>query len=191
MTDLTELEQKLKKYGWLDTVELNLGAKGKLSIPKILLDPEAGKRQFINQLREEGLSSEQIDDLINKGLTMTQAEEWKKNRAKWVAALRDPSRKQVAGRLGHQSTGGQCCMGVLAEIAGCTHEYYEKTNDELWDGDRQCAPWRAMEFVGLTKQVGSYLMYRSLLRDNDSGKTFAEIADIIEREPEGLFRDRP
>ena len=67
MTDLTRLEQKLNEHGWLDPIELDLGAQGKLSIPKILLDPDAGKRLFISQLRKEGLSSEQIADLINKG----------------------------------------------------------------------------------------------------------------------------
>ena len=66
MTDLTELEQKLKKYDWLETVEVNIGTTGKLSIPKILLVHGAGKRLFISQLREDGLSSEQIAFLINK-----------------------------------------------------------------------------------------------------------------------------
>ena len=82
MSDLTQLQQKLTKYDFLDHIELDLGAKGKLTIPKILLIPGAGKRLFISQLRKEGLSSEQIADLINKGIS-----------------VHDPSRKQLLGGI--------------------------------------------------------------------------------------------
>ena len=113
--------------------------------------------------------------------------EWRANRKAWVAALRDPSRKQVAGRLGHQSTGGQCCLGVLAEVAGCTHRRDEEWFDS-WDGVDGEAPKRAMEFVGLRSPCGQYTGSKTLIALNDNGFTFAEIADVIEREPQGLFR---
>ena len=139
---------------------------------------------------------------------MTDPKDWPKNRELWIAALRDPERRQTTGKLGHQDHGGQCCLGVLAEIAGC-----EYRRSGLWDGKRDNAPSRAIDFVGLRMGNGAYFsdarslvadndprslvadnrpfLYvdpRSLVADNDDGKTFAEIADIIEEEPEGLFR---
>ena len=111
------------------------------------------------------------------------AEEWRENRAKWVAALRDPSRTQVTGKLGHQEIGGQCCLGVLAEVAGC-----EYMSSGRWDNCSGFAPYRAMEFVGLKDAKGRYGKFFSLSIDNDSGKTFAQIAATIESEPQGLFR---
>ena len=115
---------------------------------------------------------------------MTDPKGWPRNRQRWTAALRDPKRRQTTGELGHQNENGQCCLGVLAEVAGCAYE------DGEWDGEVCVAPIRAMDFVGLRTSDGDYDAY-SLLGDNDNdyrrGKTFAEIADIIEEEPEGLF----
>jgi hypothetical protein len=34
----------------------------------------------------------------------------------WVAALRDPERKQVKGSLESATTGAQCCLGVLCDV---------------------------------------------------------------------------
>ena len=110
------------------------------------------------------------------------AEKWAANRRLWVEALRDPSRKQITGTLGHRECGGQCCLGVLAEVAGCEYMSYGR-----WDNRSGLAPRRAVEFVGLKSAKGFYGM-SSLATDNDRGKTFAQIADIIESEPPGLFR---
>ena len=118
---------------------------------------------------------------------MTQAEEWKANRAKWVEALRDPSRKQAFSMLGHPDSGGQCCLGVLAEVAGCTHQQDGYTGQDRWDGEDKVAPERAIEFVGLHDEVGSF-EDTTLADDNDRGMSLAQIADVIESEPEGLFR---
>ena len=113
---------------------------------------------------------------------MTDPKDWKANRAKWVEALRDPSRKQVTGTLGHQECGGQCCLGVLAEVAGCEYMSYGR-----WDNQSGLAPQRAVEFVGLNSAKGLYRR-SSLADDNDRGMSLAQIADIIESEPKGLFR---
>ena len=119
---------------------------------------------------------------------MTDPKDWPKNRELWIAALRDPKRRQIRGVLGHQDNDGQCCLGVLAEIAGCTPKIGIEA--ALWDGERTDVPSRAINFVGLRRGDGEYFSGdRSLVEDNDErGKTFAEIADIIESEPEGLFR---
>ena len=123
---------------------------------------------------------------------MTNPKDWPKNRELWTTALRDPKRRQIKKMLGHQDHGGQCCLGVLAEIAGCTY----RRSGFLWDCYCGEAPQLAMDFVGLRTSDGEYLrtsdgeyLNSSLTHDNDHrGKTFAEIADIIEEEPEGLFR---
>ena len=121
---------------------------------------------------------------------MTDPKDWPKNRQLWTTALRDPERKQTTGKLGHQDHGGQCCLGVLAEIAGCrhTHTVVIGSRRELWDGYSGEAPERARGFVGLRESDGAYVL-TSLTGNNDRGKTLAEIADIIESEPEGLFRE--
>ena len=116
---------------------------------------------------------------------MTDPKDWPKNRELWIAALRDPKRRQIKRKLGHQDHGGQCCLGVLAEIAGC-----EYRRSGLWDGKRDNAPSRAMDFVGLRMANGEYFSGGpSLVDDNDNDMSFREIADIIESEPEGLFRE--
>ena len=119
-------------------------------------------------------------------MRITTQADWPANRRLWAEALRDESRKQVTHRLGHQGSGGQCCLGVLAEVAGC--EYEDAPAGDCWDDSKVSAPQRAMNFVGLRTENAAY-RGSSLAGDNDAGKTFAEIADIIERKPEGLFRE--
>lgn len=112
------------------------------------------------------------------GLTL---EEIDANRKAWVAALRSGKYEQCHGAL--KNGIGYCCLGVLAEISG-----YDWSSWSLED-DQVASP-TAMAFVGLNTSVGD-LEYngasRSLAGLNDSGETFAKIADIIEREPTGLF----
>ena len=118
-------------------------------------------------------------------MTFADPKDWPANRRLWTEALRDPSRKRVTGRLGHQEDGGQCPLGVLAELAGC-----ERTGDG-WDHFAGALPKRAVEFVGLRSRTGFYAG-GSLVRDNDNEyMTFTEIADVIESEPAGLFREVP
>ena len=121
---------------------------------------------------------------------MTDPKDWPKNRELWIAALRDPKRRQIKGKLGHQDHGGQCCLGVLAEVAGCRFWLEEQDGVEVpfWSYSSDLAPTRARDFVGLRKSDGLYGL-SSLSSNNDSGKTFAEIADTIESEPVGLFRE--
>jgi hypothetical protein len=87
-----------------------------------------------------------------------------------------------------------CCLGVLAKLAGCTFSRLGSEFpyvDEL-DGD-QVAPRAAMNFVGLSKDDGRFIDDRGLTDTlagrNDSGASFAEIANIIESEPRGLFAE--
>ncbi len=104
----------------------------------------------------------------------------------WVAALRDPNAKQ--GRLTLEDLEGkQCCLGVLCRIA----EKYEITNSRendfsgaiFFEREFQILPDSVRNWAGIKSCTGDYENgERNLAQDNDEGKSFAEIADIIERE---------
>lgn len=114
--------------------------------------------------------------------------ELNENAKKWVAALRSGEYAQTQFALKNYK--GHCCLGV-----GC--DVYGKETGENWQ--EVCAIYKFMDssaqlpepvqkWFGLRSEAGRYKMADSLMADNDSRKrTFAEIADIIESQPEGLF----
>lgn len=112
-------------------------------------------------------------------------EQQKENRKKWVEALRSGKFEQCVGAL-HNGV-GHCCLGVLCEVAGYTAK---KGQDSYYRYEgiigEAALPIRA--FVGLSSPIGEYGGI-CLAELNDNGKSFAEIADIIESEPPGLFND--
>ena len=117
---------------------------------------------------------------------MTEPKDWKANRAKWVAALRETDRTQARGLL--QDTKGQCCLGVLCEVAGL-REVREEAGLYSYGGETTLPPAAALAFVGLFDAQGTYGDgTRSLALDNDSGTSFAQIAGFVESEPDGLFQ---
>jgi hypothetical protein len=123
---------------------------------------------------------------------MTRAQQ-KANRKLWIDALRSGKYRQTKEKL-KSTRGGMCCLGVLADLAGC--EWTPNDNERGFnaDGIWGYAPSKAMEFVGLVNRSGQfgdgdidgYKM--SLAALNDAGKRFKTIADIIESEPSGLFK---
>lgn len=103
------------------------------------------------------------------------------NAKKWVAALRGGEYRQGFGQL--VKNGRYCCLGVACEIA--MRDGVELPSDwRSWCN----LPYEPLRWVGLWTSFGDDIEGRSLSSLNDSGKTFAEIADIIESEPKGLFR---
>lgn len=117
-------------------------------------------------------------------------EQQKEHRKLWVEALRSGKYRQGEGAL--RSEDKFCCLGVLADIAGCIW-FGDDNNGWTANGDDTIAPDSAVAFVGL-KDCGGVFAERNvdgtpkaLWRLNDSGVSFTEIADIIEREPIGLF----
>lgn len=112
-------------------------------------------------------------------------EQQKANRKLWVEALRSGKYEQGRGRL--RRLDNYCCLGVLADVAGCA---WSKATDGRWKSERHTfdAPALARDFVGLSQGEGSF-GDTCLTGINDSGKSFSEIADIIESEPPGLFRE--
>lgn len=107
-------------------------------------------------------------------------EEMKANRRKWVEALRSGKYQQAKSYLVRD--GGYCCLGVLANIAG--------VSDERMGGEAALRELpEVLAFVGLRDIAGRYDDDRALAAENDRGRPFDDIADIIESEPPGLFID--
>jgi hypothetical protein len=115
------------------------------------------------------------------------------NAKAWVAALRSTDYEQGQGQL-HSQYGGDkfCCLGLackLAVDAGVDIAVRVDPGDDsvLYDDDREYLPAKVRDWLGLQTCTGSMLNRWSLAHENDGGATFAEIADIIESEPVGLF----
>ena len=112
------------------------------------------------------------------------------NAKAWVAALRSDNYQQ--GRHFLNDGGRYCCLGVACEIYAKAFPLRITHKKELTlYNDSPCQlPEAVQRWLSLKENNGSYqdlFLHRSLSIDNDTGKTFAEIADIIESAPEGLF----
>jgi hypothetical protein len=100
---------------------------------------------------------------------------------KWIAALRSGKYKQGAGSL--RKIDLFCCLGVLCDI-------YAKENQISWKKDRENDVFRLLtSYAILPVEVEIWadingqnpIIGESNLADlNDIGKTFKEIADLIE-----------
>lgn len=114
----------------------------------------------------------------------------KAHRAKWVEALRSGRYRQGAGYLNRD--GAMCCLGVACDLSGVGEwKPADKISVFVVGGERDgrsLPPTVVLRFMGLHDQFGSFGTehVESLADMNDSGKSFAEIADIIESEPPGL-----
>jgi hypothetical protein len=109
---------------------------------------------------------------------------------KWLKALRSGEYKQGQENL-HPKDGSFCCLGVLTDI-------YIKEIGRDWEEDSSCyvfngcgglLPSEVMKWAGLESEEAwdntlrmSDEEYNSLSVMNDSGRTFEEIAEVIERE---------
>lgn len=114
------------------------------------------------------------------------------NARKWVQALRSGEFQQAKGTLRDQD-GRMCCLGVACEV-------YRREVGGEWRDEQFGPPGESFQGGFLPLGVRDWLglashfalpkdRRRSLVRCNDSyGATFEEIADLIESEPEGLFR---
>jgi hypothetical protein len=111
----------------------------------------------------------------------------KRNRAKWVKALRSGEYRQTKSVLTNGN--GFCCLGVACEISGLGHwagdgewEYRTKGSSP----DTAFLPNAVRDWLGLATTGGDFGA-TSLTHLNDTGKRFPAIARIIESEPEGLL----
>lgn len=116
------------------------------------------------------------------------------NAKKWVEALRSGKFQQAKNRLATKD--GFCCLGVACEVAIENGVEIKKivvdTGGILYDYNEMLLPDSVKEWLNLTTCGSDYEVIgnaQQLSADNDSGKTFTKIADIIESEPEGLFNN--
>jgi hypothetical protein len=100
---------------------------------------------------------------------------------KWISALKSGKFKQSFGVLSNNE--GYCCLGVLCKIVDDNRRF--KPHETHPDRN-------TMSIVGL-KNMGGYFgdnedidKDKYLTNLNDSGKTFEEIAEIIENNWEAL-----
>lgn len=119
----------------------------------------------------------------------------KEVRKLWVDTLRNGRYEQ--GQCGLCCNNKYCCLGVLCELYQLhvgdleITEYESYRGTQLkYDGNTSYLPEKVREWAGLRSMRGyiSDTSQRSLAHLNDDAdKTFKEIADIIESEPEGLL----
>ena len=120
------------------------------------------------------------------------------NARKWVGALRSGDYEQTKNFLHDKK--GFCCLGVACDL------YAKETGKGKWNEDSSIyvfglrdgtmestvLPWSVKQWLGLVDCEGRMLrVVESLTAANDEGdgKSFVEISEIIESEPEGLFRE--
>lgn len=101
-------------------------------------------------------------------------------KAKWVAALRSGEYTQCKAKLKYIDYMGNtsyCCLGVLAYIEPAIFVGQDTTSQLISDGS-----WRLMGgkvYDGNT--IEEPLVQTTLSEMNDAGRSFAEIADFIEK----------
>ena len=135
-------------------------------------------------------------------------EEQAEHRKTWVAALRSGQYNQAQGQL--RNGDSYCCLGVACELSGLGEWDGDQTLPTYVANSsysHSVLPEPIKRYYGLHNDSGSYKhivpvddddydhdlkpeenwYYDSLTELNDGGKTFAEIADIIETAPPGLL----
>lgn len=110
----------------------------------------------------------------------------------WIEDLLANQDKQTTGGLLSEITGNSCCLGrlcLLAEKEGIVDRV--GTTDGGWvkfgnDWSTGYLPPQVQDWAELSSEAGEYVSPEdtsyaegSLAEDNDNGKTFAEIAEII------------
>lgn len=105
-------------------------------------------------------------------------------KAKWLEALRSGEYEQ--GRNALNENGNYCCLGVLCDVAvksGLALEVGERGQITEYDGLTAYLPDRVKRWAALydhNPRVPIGPLGTSLANLNDQGKTFSEIADLIE-----------
>ena len=122
------------------------------------------------------------------------------NAKKWVEALRSGRFKQGKGRLWNPTTDEYCCLGVASELYAAENpEYVVKSdgNNKHYGFTVEAGGWIGIldptvsDWLGLAELDGRFSrggLNPSLAGLNDQGSSFQEIADIIESQPDGMFK---
>lgn len=117
------------------------------------------------------------------------------NARKWVRALRSGKYRQCKGALEKVDKDGSkfCCLGVACDLFNrdTSNEKLERTvidGEANYDENAALLPDPVRAWLSLDSNAGHFEHKHSLADKNDRGTRFSTIADIIESQPEGLFR---
>lgn len=120
------------------------------------------------------------------------------NAKKWVAALRSGKYKptMIVLRADDPFDGfNHCALGVLCEISGLGNwervKEWTIVPEYSYLGESEYLPESVMEWAGLRTRNGRCLTddgWKDLAFFNSVGFTFKRMADLIESEPDGLFK---
>lgn len=105
---------------------------------------------------------------------------------KWVTALRSGEYEQGIGKL--NKDGKFCCLGVLCELAVKDDVVLPITDSwdlTTYDGEAAWLPNSVVNWSGMKDDNGMF-GDDSLVHMNDSGKSFEEIAEVIEKNYQDL-----
>lgn len=89
-------------------------------------------------------------------------------KAKWIAALRSGKYQQTTHYL--KDDDGFCCLGVLCDIQGADFDAIRQQYRTL------SLSSNPVEYIGMLESEAPWLSQM-----NDTGRSFAEIADYIEK----------
>lgn len=94
---------------------------------------------------------------------------------KWATALESGDYQQTKGKLFDGKN--HCCLGVACVLLG---ETFIK-DDFTWsiDGESGVLPFRIKNKIKMKSYMGSLPRHFSLSSQNDQGKSFKEIAQVI------------
>ena len=118
------------------------------------------------------------------------------NQTFWLKELRSGKYEQGIGFLCKETK--YCCLGVGSEIfkTNAIKIHTGILGHKFYDGSMSIAPFYLGEALGLFGSLGESKTFyqsssdpKSLSSYNDQGKTFAEIADIIEQDPSVYFQE--
>jgi hypothetical protein len=124
------------------------------------------------------------------------------NQKQWITALRSGDYTQGQGHL--HTNRGFCCLGVATKeflTSGVDINASSGGDKTIWayNGEQEMAPDHVMDALGLICPNGTNKAQMNLPAGydeddslmltamNDNGKTFEQIADIIEANPENYF----
>lgn len=115
------------------------------------------------------------------------------NAQKWIAALRSGEFEQTTTYLTKDDR--DCCLGVACKLFVAENPdgiaVVPVNNHVTYGGNDATLPDPVREWLGLADEEGMFIgedgrkQWLTVL--NDRGRTFEEIADIVESNPEGMF----
>jgi len=123
-------------------------------------------------------------------MTTTTKQAMGPNQTKWLAELR--SGKYLQGDTDLRSKDDEyCCLGIACELFEVPRNLSQSGERYEYDGHSATAPSEVVAALALYSELGSSQPrdIDSLAGLNDSGKTFEEIADLVEKDPSQYFRE--